>query len=94
MARPLSERQLLGLAGQQRACPGCDVAARVERGTDLFSELTGLACEGGFEAAESAGIGALKRATIAYFGQAEECYSDLWLETALEIVNLLGKPNP
>lgn len=76
--------------GSQDVGEGRRVVARLPHGADLFEEIRGMARRHGISAGQVWAIGAVQRARIAYYDQADKTYRELDRDEHLEIVSLIG----
>ena len=70
--------------------PGRKIMGRLAKGEDLLAALTNCAREHGVTLGEVQAIGAVSRARVGYYNQAERKYYFLDLERPLEIAALTG----
>ncbi len=70
--------------------PGRKIMGRLAKGDDLLGALSGVAREHGITLGEVQAIGAVSRARVGYYHQAERKYYFLELAQPLEIVALTG----
>ena len=69
---------------------GRRVVARLPHGGDLLEEIAAVAEGEGMLMAELRGIGALQRARLAFYDQAEQRYGEFAIEDPVELVSLMG----
>jgi predicted DNA-binding protein with PD1-like motif len=69
---------------------GKRVVARLRHGADLLDEILAVAGEHHIEIGQLWGLGAVKRARLAYYDQSGKAYWEFALDRPLEIVSLLG----
>jgi predicted DNA-binding protein with PD1-like motif len=75
---------------QVTVTPGRKIIGRLAKGEDLLAALSKLAQEHGITLGEVSAIGAVSRARIGYYNQAERQYYYLDLARPLEILSLIG----
>lgn len=66
------------------------LVVRLPFACDLLSELTGFCRDRGIRLGSLSGLGAVRRATIAYYDQSKRQYEKLVLDEPMEILSLLG----
>lgn len=69
---------------------GRTVVARLEHGGDLLQQVAALARAEGIAAGELRGLGALRRARLAFYDQAAQEYREVSYDQPLELVALVG----
>jgi uncharacterized protein len=77
-------------AGFQQLTAGRGFVGRLETGSDLVAEIERLCVEQGVLAAQVTVIGAVRRASFAYYEQDDHRYAELGSETHHEIVGFVG----
>ena len=76
--------------GAREFTRGRRVVARLPHGGDLLYEIAAVADGHGILMAELRGIGALRRARLAYYDQIDRQYGEFSVDGAVELVGLLG----
>jgi len=76
--------------GSDLYSPGRSVVARLPFGADLLAAVAAVVEEHGVEAGALQGVGALRRARLAFYDQRRQTYEELDFDEPLEIVALLG----
>ena len=76
--------------GSMEFTQGRLIVARLRHGADLLEEIVALAERHGIEAGALQGLGALQRARLAYYDQADKSYREVDLDRPLEITALAG----
>lgn len=69
---------------------GRRLVARLTHGADLLEEITAIAQAHGVAVAEVRGLGAVRRARLAYYDQNERVYTEFAVDEPVEIASLLG----
>lgn len=77
-------------AGFQQLTAGRGFVGRLETGSDLVEEIERLCVEQGVLAAQVTAIGAVRRASFAYYQQDDHRYAELGSDTHHEIVGFVG----
>jgi predicted DNA-binding protein with PD1-like motif len=66
------------------------ILGRMERGEDLYETLGSVTREHGLRLGWVDGLGAVEKATLAYYDQEKKTYNSFEIERRLEITNLTG----
>ena len=66
------------------------IIGHIEQGKDLYNTITRIAQEHRVTAGRITGMGAVQRATVAYYDQKEREYRDIAFDQPMEIVSLYG----
>lgn len=76
--------------GSRGFTQGRVIVARLPHDADLLEAVAAVADEQGITTADVRGIGALKRARLAYYDQSARTYGELAVDQPVELVSLTG----